>query len=88
MPLYAFYCPNCEVDEEIILPMQHRNITRFHLCGCEMKRLMTVPRLVLMKKSGKEMALDSLNSKDTAFMKPEMKTLAAAGLKEADNTFY
>jgi hypothetical protein len=33
-----------------------------------------------MKPTGRDMALDTLNSKETSFMKPEHKRLAAEGL--------
>ncbi len=46
-----------------------------------------MPKIV-MKQTGKGMALDSLNSKDTAHMKPEMKTQAAKGLENLPKTLF
>ncbi len=88
MPIYTYRCNKCSEDEDVVVPISNRNDKRLHSCGIEMQRIITIPRLVLMKPTGKSMALDALNSKDTAHMKPEMKALAAAGLKESPKTLF
>lgn len=88
MPIYEYHCPNCGEDEEVMLPMNKLNTARFHLCGCEMQRLMTIPQPPIMKSTGKGMALESLNSKGTSHMKPETKMAAAKGLENPGKVFY
>ena len=79
MPIYRFACPVCKSEEEVVLPMSRMESTRFCPCGADMQRLMTATRSII-KKTGVGMALDALNSKDTNYMKPEHKRLAAQGL--------
>lgn len=88
MPIYTYRCDQCVEDEDSVVPMSNRDDKRLHSCGVEMQRIVTVPRLVLMKQTGKGMALDALNSKDTFHMKPDMKALAVAGLKEPEKTLF
>ncbi len=79
MPIYVYRCPECNKIEEVLLPMSDKDNIRIH-CNSDMVRLMTMPFPPIMKKTGRGMALDSLNSRDTNFMKPEYKRLAAEGL--------
>lgn len=79
MPIYVYRCPECSKVEEVFLPVADRDNTRQH-CNSGMVRLMTVPFSSIIKKTGKGMALDTLNSKSTDFMKPEYKHWAAKGI--------
>ena len=88
MPIYTYRCPQCGIDDEDIVPMENRDDIKTHSCGTKMKRIIEVPRLILMKQTGKGMALDTLNNKDTNHMKPEMKTQALQGLEEPPKIFY
>ncbi len=87
MPIYTYRCNQCNTEEEVILPISDRDNIRSH-CGIDMQRIIEVPHLVVMKQTGREMALNSLNSKDTAHMKPQQKQWSAQGLREPDKVFY
>lgn len=87
MPIYTYRCKQCNTEEEVILPISDRDNIRTH-CDSEMQRIIEVPRLVLMKQTGKGMALDALNSKDTAHMKSTQKQWAAQGLEEPAKTIF
>jgi len=73
--------------EDVIIPMRDRDNERYH-CGEPMQRLMTIPLAAIMKKTSVDMARDSLNSKDTGYMKPEHKAAAAQGLENQPKAFY
>jgi hypothetical protein len=62
MPIYVFQCPNCEIVEDVVLPITRRDTIRFHLCGCEMQRLIGLPQPPIMKQTATDMALGSLNN--------------------------
>lgn len=85
MPIYTFQCPNCEIDEDVMLSMQHRHITRFHICGCEMKRLMAIPQPPIMRLSTKEKVSGGINNND--WMKPSYKNLAMDGFNRQKEIF-
>ena len=84
MPLYDFYCPKCKLMVEIFASPTE---VATHTCGTKMERRFPIPR-VIMKQSASDMALNSLNSKETSHMKPEMKELAARGLGKAQKTIF
>ena len=79
MPIYAYQCPECQAVEEVSLPIAERDNIRRH-CNSSMVRLMTIPFPPIMKKTGRGMALDTLNSRETNFMKPKYKEWAARGI--------
>ena len=87
MPIYKFECPTCKDVEEVILPIAAMNAERKCYCGTRMKRLMTATRSVI-KKTGNGMALEALNSKDTSYMKPEHKRMAAQGLRQKEKVVW
>lgn len=78
MPVYSYRCDECQSEVDMVSSIENRDNPRLH-CGKPMKRLLSIP-LVLMKQTGRGMALDALNSKETSHMKPEMKQMAARGL--------
>lgn len=87
MPIYIYRCPKCSIEEEAVLPIDNRDDARLH-CGEVMQRIMTVPQPPIIKKTGRDMALESLNSRDTDYIKPQHKRLAAQGLKKPDKTLF
>ncbi len=88
MPIYEYCCPKCSYPREIVLPMDERDNSQFCLCGEVMMRTMSLPRPPIMKQNGNDMALNSLNSKETRHMKPLQKQWAAEGLKKPEKVFY
>jgi len=86
MPLYQYRCPKCLSEEEVVSPISDLDKAKFH-CGEVMERIWSTPSIV-MKQTGNEMALNSLNSKETAYMKPLQKQWAAEGLKKPDKVFF
>ncbi|MFP3421851.1 hypothetical protein R0K19_20965, partial [Bacillus sp. SIMBA_161] len=38
MPTYAYWCPECEQDEERLVPVEERNDQRCHTCHMLMPR--------------------------------------------------
>jgi putative FmdB family regulatory protein len=78
MPIYLYQCPECNKTEEVLLPMGERDKPRIH-CQSAMIRMPTAG-IPIIKPTGNEMALNSLNSKDTSYIKPEHKAIAAGGL--------
>lgn len=63
MPIYRYYCTDCSVEEEVIVPIAERD-NRRHSCGFLMQRLLTVPALVQFSLTGKDKTLKVLNNKD------------------------
>lgn len=61
MPIYQYRCPECKNEVEKILPMQDRDVETVCDCGGSMRRLMSVPSLVVMAMTGKDKILDTLN---------------------------
>ena len=88
MPIYTYRCNKCDTEEENISPIKDRDNRRIHDCGATMQRIIEVPCLVIMKQTGRNMALDSLNSKETSHMKPEYKQKAAQGLNEPPKVLF
>lgn len=64
MPIYSFCCPTCEVNEDVLMPVERRDTTRFHLCGCKMQREMTIPQPPIMVDTGRDKTLNVLNNKN------------------------
>ena len=60
MPIYKYKC-NCGKDREVILPFTEFNKPQACKCGEVMQRQMSTPSFV-MKPTGEQMALDTLNS--------------------------
>ncbi len=77
MPIYSFHCPNCEIDEDVMLPMQHRDITRFHICGSQMKRLISIPQPPIVVLSTKEKVTGGLN--ENKRINPQYAKMAMEG---------
>lgn len=88
MPLYNYKCPKCLVSEESYCKVEERNIPKFHLCGCAMDRIISLPQMPIIRQSGNEMALNSLNSKDTDYIKPEHKMKALQGTEKPQRVFF
>jgi len=87
MPIYVYRCPKCSIEEEIILPINDRDETRLH-CDTVMNRVISIPQPPIMKPTGNDMALDSLNSKGTSHIKSRYKELAAQGLESPPKTVF
>ena len=88
MPIYEYRCV-CGNEQEEMRPVTDRDKSPVcAVCGREMQRKWSVPSPCVMKPTGRGMALDSLNSKDTAHMKPSAKLKAAQGLDNPPKTFY
>jgi hypothetical protein len=81
MSIYVYHCPICNMDEEIILPMRYSNEPHFHSCGHQMQKCITLPQPSIIKQTGDDMALNSLNDNSTDYIKPWQKKIAAQGLK-------
>ncbi len=79
MPIYVYRCEKCDIEVDILLPIEDRDKPRIH-CNIPMMRVFGIP-IIREKKTGNQMALDALNSRQTAHMKPETKALAAQGLR-------
>ncbi len=88
MPLYTYHCVKCGEQEDVIMRLNDRDKPRLHSCGCPMARIISIPQPAIIKKTGRGMALDSLNSKETNHMKPEMKAEAAKGLERLPKTIF
>lgn len=87
MPIYLFQCPDCNESKEILLPMADRDTPIVH-CQTPMVRKISLPILVNVKQSGREMALDMLNSKESTHMKPETKQAAFQGTLKKDKSLF
>lgn len=75
MPIYEYRCV-CGSEKEIRLSFKEMSVPQIcEVCGTPMQRLMSVFHSI-MKPTGREMALDSLNSKGGGF--PEGQTKAGA----------
>ena len=61
MPIYEYHC-KCGREREVYLPLPLNN-TQFCECGEVMLRKISLPSAVIIIPTGKDMALDSLNSK-------------------------
>ena len=91
MPIYTFRCSKCGLDEDVILAVDKRNTERLHSCGSPMQRLMSLPLPAIFKLTGREMALDTLNSgmaMPNRWYKAEAERLAASGLEKSEKVYY
>ena len=77
MPLYEYRCV-CGNEREAMCPFGTPQTCE---CGKDMERIWSVPRPAVMKQTGNDMALDSLNSKQTSHVSPEHKKAAERGLR-------
>jgi len=85
MPIYTYQCPLCDKVEDILVPMEQRNDRIVHSCGSAMVRQMSLPLPPIIRRTGKGMALDSLNSGNTfpnRYYKQNAEKMAAAGLEK------
>ena len=88
MPIYNYRCHTCHVDEDLLLKVSEMDLPQTHSCGSVMERVMSIPFRPIMRQTGNDMALNSLNSRDTRHMKPEAKQKAAAGLERPPKTIW
>jgi putative FmdB family regulatory protein len=65
MPIYTFRCPDCGVEEDILVPVENRNDDKFHSCGVVMERLISVPNITI-RVYAKDRLLGTLN-KEAAY---------------------
>ena len=94
MPIYTYHCTRCGEDEDVFAKIDERDKPRPHSCGLSMIRLMTIPQPPIMKKTGSDMALNTLNSKGHDSLpnkyggNSRMEKLVAAGLEEPPKQFF
>ena len=62
MPLYEYRC-ECGKRRNVVLPISERNTMQICNCGKTMERKISVPAKAVFIPTGKDMALESLNSK-------------------------
>ena len=90
MPVYSFYC-ECGVNEDLVVLVKDRDNQACPRCGKILKRRMPVPAIAF-RQTGKEMALESLNSRHGGLPKKDRFTKEytkgiAAGLTPRKNRF-
>lgn len=82
MPLYEYHCV-CNRDKELCLSFEEGDKPQVCECGKTMQRKMSVSSFTI-KPVGKQMALDTLNSKRDGMpdrhWKPAAERIAASGL--------
>lgn len=82
MPTYGYQC-ECGYEREELLPIQERNQSQTCECGKVMQRKMSACYFVV-KQTGKQMALDTLNDRQNGMpnrrWKKQAEQRAAAGL--------
>ncbi len=86
MPIYQYRCPKCLSEEEVVSSISDLDKAKFH-CGEVMERLWPTPRIII-KQNSNEMALNTLNSMDTNYMKPMHKQWAMEGIKKPKKVLY
>ena len=82
MPIYEYQC-ECNNTAEVLLPLGSDEPQFCAVCGNVMQRVMSIPSFV-MKPTGNDMALDTLNSKTngiTGRRKAWAEGMAAGGLR-------
>jgi len=84
MPIYEYRC-ECGNERETLCPFGTAQVCE---CGKNMEKQWSVPCSPVMKQTGNEMALDSLNSKTTNHIAPKHKVLSAMGLEKPKRTVY
>jgi len=84
MPIYTYRCKSCNVEEDAMVSVSHRDDPRTHSCGRPMKRVLSIPLPPIMRQTGKDMALETLNSGQALpnrWYKSKYEKLAAKGLE-------
>jgi len=93
MPIYEYQC-DCGNKEERLLPMQEYNQSQTCVCGKVMLLKISVPAIAILKQYGRQMALDSLNSRTGGFpsrkddLRAKGTRLAVAGLEKPPRKYY
>jgi len=64
MPVYIYRCKQCNQDEEAARSVDERDAPKIHKCGNPMVRIPSLPQPPIIRKTGKGMALDTLNSQE------------------------
>jgi putative FmdB family regulatory protein len=88
MPIYTYRCSKCGVKEELLIPFSDYGKGKITHCDVNMTRVLDLPQLCQVKKTGQEMALDMLNSHETDYMKPEHKEVASKGLHNFNKNLF
>ena len=90
MPLYEYYC-ECKNEVELLLTFQGANKPQKCECGKTMQRKISVCSSVI-RQTGNQMALDTLNSKRNGMpdrhWKPTAEKYAAMGLEKQPKKYY
>jgi len=60
MPLYDYLC-NCGNKPCLVVSISDRDNQTCEICGATMKRKLSVPQKAIIKKTGSEMTLNTLN---------------------------
>jgi len=82
MPIYNYHCQKCDVEMEASASISARDAVKIHTCGGRMKRVLSLPLPAIIARTGRGMALDSLNSGKAIpdrWYKSEFEKGAAAG---------
>jgi putative FmdB family regulatory protein len=80
MPIYTYKCDKCLTEKDKLVSIESRDIPMIH-CNQPMKRIISIPLLVAVKKTANEMALDTLNSRESNHMSKKMKQMAFQGIR-------
>ncbi len=86
MPIYRYYCAECQVEEDVIVPMREMNTARNHTCGSRMERLPTSPAPAQFPLTGRDKVLHTLNKEKGLDLparpedRPRMERAMARGL--------
>ena len=86
MPIYEYHC-NCGIESEKLLKVSDIDTPQTCVCGEIMERKLSFPNFIL-KRYGKQMALDTLNSKDNGMpdrhWKPMAEKAAFSGVENSN----
>ena len=77
MPVYELFC-KCGVMDTRVVPMNERD-AQVCMCGNTMRRKISVPGLAIIRQTGNDMALSSLNTKKGGFPNDQYKADAVYG---------
>ena len=92
MPIYNFRCPECLKEEEKLLPMADRDVSQVHSCGFNMERLISLPGVVIVPLTGRDISLKTLNKEEGHDFptrerdRPRMERVLAKGLDQRPPT--
>ena len=78
MPIYEYYC-ECNNEKEVKLSFEDADQPQVCECGGVMRKKVSASSFTF-KPTGRGMALDTLNSRESGHMKPRFKEKAAQGL--------